>query len=116
MINFTFFETFKDEPIPHKNFTFLCQGSYEITGGSARPPLVSNVVPKPLVSEGLINLIEVRDGKDVDPEVVEPTHIEPNRGEENINMIENAEVDGNVGEGENNEKKTGKRKRRRRKH
>ena len=49
------FETFKDEPIPHKNFTFLGQGSYEITGGSARllPSLVSDVVPKPLISEGL---------------------------------------------------------------
>ena len=55
-MNFTFYETFKDEPIPHKNFTFLGQGSYEITGGgrpSPPPPLVSDVVPKPLVSEGL---------------------------------------------------------------
>ena len=43
LINFTFFETFKDEPIPHKNFTFLGQLGYEITGG----PLVSDVVPKP---------------------------------------------------------------------
>ena len=42
LINFTFYETFTDEPIPHKNFTFLGQGSYEI----------SDVVPKPLVSEG----------------------------------------------------------------
>ena len=33
LINFTFYETFKDEPIPHKNFTLLGQGSYEITGG-----------------------------------------------------------------------------------
>ena len=41
--------------------------------------------------------------EDVDPEVVELRNIEPNRGEENINVIENAEVDGNVGEGENNE-------------
>ena len=47
------FATFKDEPIPHKNFTFLHKGSYEIPGGSARPPLVSDVGPKPLVSEGL---------------------------------------------------------------
>ena len=31
---------------------FLGQGSYEITGGRP-PPLVSDVVPKPLVSEGL---------------------------------------------------------------
>ena len=55
LINFTFYETFKDERISHKNFTFLGQGSYEITGGggSARPPLVSDVVPKPLISEGL---------------------------------------------------------------
>ena len=30
--------TFKHEPIPHKNFTFLGQGSYEITGSSAQPP------------------------------------------------------------------------------
>ena len=32
----------KDEPIPHKNFTFLGQGSYEITGGGGGggvPPL-----------------------------------------------------------------------------
>ena len=34
---------------------FLGQRSYEITGRSARPPppLVSDVVPKPLVSEGV---------------------------------------------------------------
>ena len=51
-----FYETFKDEPIPHKNFTLVGQGSYEITGGLARlpPPPVSDVVLKPLVSEGLI--------------------------------------------------------------
>ena len=57
LINFTFFETFKDEPIPHKNFTFLGQLGYEITGEEGRPdpPLVSDVVPKPLVSEGLIS-------------------------------------------------------------
>ena len=30
--NFTFYETFKDEHIPHKNFTFLRQGSHEIPG------------------------------------------------------------------------------------
>ena len=36
-----------DEPIPHKNFTLLGQGSYEI------PPSVSDVVPKPLVFMGL---------------------------------------------------------------
>ena len=32
-MKFTSFETFKDGPIPCKNFTFLCQGSYEIQGG-----------------------------------------------------------------------------------
>ena len=42
---------------PHKNFTLLGQGSYEITG-RGQPDrdldtLVSDVVPKPLVSEGL---------------------------------------------------------------
>ena len=50
------YETFKDEPIPHKNFTFLGKGSYEIPAGGRPdpdPPLVSDVVPKPLVSEGL---------------------------------------------------------------
>ena len=26
LINFTFYETFKDEPIPHKNFTFYIKG------------------------------------------------------------------------------------------
>ena len=58
LINFTFYGTFKDEPIPHKNFMFLHQGSYEIAGGgSARAPsLVSDIVPKPLVSEGLIGV------------------------------------------------------------
>ena len=35
-----------DETIPHKNFKFLRQGSYEITGGRPDPPLVSD-------SEGL---------------------------------------------------------------
>ena len=34
------FETFEDEPIPHKNFTLLGQGSHEILGGLA---LVSDV-------------------------------------------------------------------------
>ena len=56
LISFTFFETFKDEPIPHKNSTFLGQLRYEITRGGfgpipPPPPLVSDVVPKPLVSE-----------------------------------------------------------------
>ena len=32
LISFTFSETFKDEPIPHKNFMFPGQESYEITG------------------------------------------------------------------------------------
>ena len=51
-----YLETFKDEPIPHKNFTFLGNGSYEITGGGPNPPpLESDVVPKSLVSEGLIS-------------------------------------------------------------
>ena len=31
------YETLKDEPIPHKNFTFLGQGSYEITVGFLPP-------------------------------------------------------------------------------
>ena len=54
LTNFTFYETFKDESIPHKNFTFLGQGSYEITGARPpNPPLLSDVVSKPLVSEGL---------------------------------------------------------------
>ena len=30
---------FKDEPIPHKNFMFLSQGSYVIPGGRAYLPL-----------------------------------------------------------------------------
>ena len=38
LINFTFYETFKEEPIPHKNFTFLRQGSHEIPGGRHAPP------------------------------------------------------------------------------
>ena len=37
--NFTFYETFKDEPIPHKNFMILGQGSHEIPGGSPDPSL-----------------------------------------------------------------------------
>ena len=37
--NFTFYDTFKDEPIPHKNFTFLSQGSYVVPGGWAYLPL-----------------------------------------------------------------------------
>ena len=39
LINFTFHETFMDETIPHKNFKFLRQGSYEITGGRPDPAL-----------------------------------------------------------------------------
>ena len=46
LIDFTFYETFKDEPIPHKNFMFLRQGGYEIPEGSGQPS------PPPLVSEG----------------------------------------------------------------
>ena len=37
-INFTFYETFKDEPISHKNSTLLDQGSHETPGGRADPP------------------------------------------------------------------------------
>ena len=39
LINFTFYGTFKYDPIPHKNFTFLGQGSYEIKGGLPDLPL-----------------------------------------------------------------------------
>ena len=52
------YETFKDEPIPHKNFTFLHQGSYEIPGGGGGvgpTPMVSDVGPKPLV----LNLMKI---------------------------------------------------------
>ena len=50
LINFTFYETFRDEPVPHENFTFLHQGSHEIPGGGRpdSPPLVSDVGRKPL--------------------------------------------------------------------
>ena len=40
LINFTFYETFKDEPIPHTNFTILGQGSHEIPGGDHPTPLL----------------------------------------------------------------------------
>ena len=44
MINFTFYETVSDEPIPHKNFTLLGQRSHEIPRGEVAPtPLVSDV-------------------------------------------------------------------------
>ena len=44
LINFTFYETVRDEPIPHKNFTLLDQGSHEIPGGGVGPtPQVSDV-------------------------------------------------------------------------
>ena len=56
LINFTFYETVRDEPIPHKNFTLLGQGNHEITGGG-RPDLPPSWhpmwVPIPLVNEGL---------------------------------------------------------------
>ena len=46
--NFTFYETLEDEPIRHKNFTFLRQGSYEIPGVRHEPPpQASNVITKP---------------------------------------------------------------------
>ena len=42
-----------DEPIPHKNFTFLHQRSHEILGGSQPDTLLaSDMVPKPPASEG----------------------------------------------------------------
>ena len=48
------FETVRDEPIPHKNFMLLGQGSHEIRGGSARPPPRHPMwVAIPLVTEGL---------------------------------------------------------------
>ena len=50
------YEPFKDEPIPHKNFKSLLQESSEMAGGLTPPPPlspVSDVVLKPLVSEGL---------------------------------------------------------------
>ena len=53
LINFTFYETFKDKPIPHKNFTFLGQGSYEMTGGSA--PWYPMWFQNPWYLEGLID-------------------------------------------------------------
>ena len=37
LINVTFYETFKDQAIPHQKFTFLRQGSYEIPGGWTDP-------------------------------------------------------------------------------
>ena len=40
LINFTFYETVRDEPIPHKNFTLLVQGSHE---SPPPPPPVSDV-------------------------------------------------------------------------
>ena len=49
-----FFETVRDEPIPHKNFMFLGQGSHEIPGGGRPdPPWYPMWVPIPLVTEGL---------------------------------------------------------------
>ena len=35
VIHFAYFETVRDEPIPHKNFMLLGQGSYEIPGGGS---------------------------------------------------------------------------------
>ena len=54
-INFTFSETVRDEPIPHKNVTLLDQGSHEISGGGGRPDphWYPMWVPIPLVAEVL---------------------------------------------------------------
>ena len=38
VISFTFFETVRDERIPHKNFMLLGQGSHEIPGGGRPDP------------------------------------------------------------------------------
>ena len=53
LISFTFFEAFKDAPIPHKNLTVLGQGSHEIPGARPSPLWCPMWVPKPLVSEGV---------------------------------------------------------------
>ena len=47
LINFTFYDIFKEEPIPHKNFTLLGQGSHEISGVRSAPP----PPPPPVVSD-----------------------------------------------------------------
>ena len=47
-----FFETGREEPIPHKSFTLLGQGSHEIPGGLPDPPYPM-WVPIPSVTEGL---------------------------------------------------------------
>ena len=56
LINFTFYETFKDDPIPRKDLTFLRHGSHEILGEDRPSPFPSPWypmwIPKPLVSEG----------------------------------------------------------------
>ena len=52
LINFTFFETVMNEPIPHKNFMLLGQESHEIHWGSGRHPL-----PPSLVSDVDTNIL-----------------------------------------------------------
>ena len=57
LINFTFFEIVKDEPIPHNNFTLLGQGGY-LEGrpdpSPPPPPWYLMWVPIPLVTKGLM--------------------------------------------------------------
>ena len=65
LINFIFYDTFNDAPIPHKNFTLLGQGSHAF----ARPPpppsaLVSDLDTKPLVNRR-VNGFKVIDYKRV---------------------------------------------------
>ena len=60
LINFSFYEMFKDAPVPHKNFTLLGQGNHETLGGDR--PWYPLWVPKPLITEGLIPLWKVGSG------------------------------------------------------
>ena len=61
----TFCETFKDGPIPHKNFTLLGQESHEIPGGCRPGPLpwYPMWVPIPLVTEGLKSKRQIHNGR-----------------------------------------------------
>ena len=53
------FETVRDEPIPHKNFMLLGQGSHQIPGGSVlSPSLVSDVGTNTLGNRRVKNLFE----------------------------------------------------------